>query len=196
MLIGMIGAPCSGKTTVAAKLFAELKDLGLPTDYVAEQARFYIANKRFLQKKSGGGEEVILSDEDQLAIARQQFRHELVMSDPRTILITDSSVLNSLLYMSDEFRKSEEVQSLARAAAARYDVLFICHPVQRPDGTDPNRIHDETFSLKVHENIGPLLQALLFDSSHLEIQHLVGPSRIRLQEAQSLTLETWNGGTC
>jgi nicotinamide riboside kinase len=191
MLIGIIGSPCSGKTTVAAKLFAELKDLGLPTDYVAEQARLFIANKRFLQVKAGEGEGVALTDEDQLAIARQQFRHELIMSDPRTILITDSSVLNSLLYMSENFRQSEEVQSLAKAAAARYDLLFICHPVQRPDGIDPNRIHGEDFSLKVHDSIGPILQSFMFEASELDIKHLVGPSRVRLQGALSTTLEAW-----
>jgi nicotinamide riboside kinase len=193
MLVGMVGSPCSGKTTTAAKLFAELKDLGLPTDYVAEQARFYIANKRFLQRKGGGGEDISLTDEDQLAIARQQFRHELVMSDPRTILITDSSVLNSLLYMSEEFRKSEDVQSLAKAAAARYDLLFICHPVKRPDGIDPNRIHDETLSLQIHDRIDAILYEVVAEG-RVGYQSLVGPSKIRLQEALSTTLEVWGIG--
>lgn len=195
----MIGAPCSGKTTVAAKLFAELKDLGLPTDYVAEQARFYIANKRFFQRKGAeyfiDPEKVDLSNEDQLAIARQQFRHELIMSDPRTILITDSSVLNSLLYMGEDFRKSEDVQSLAKAAAARYDILFICHPVQRPDGVDPNRIHDEEFSLKIHDSMDTVINPLIWDLPS-QGKHLVGPSRVRLQDALSVTLELWGERSC
>lgn len=188
MLVGFIGAPCSGKTTVASKLFAELKDMGLPTDYVAEQARFYIANKRFMQRRNNEGEDVVLTDEDQLAIARQQFRHELVMSDPRTILITDSSVLNSLLYMSDEFRSTEAVQSLAKMAMEKYDLLFICHPVQRPTGVDPNRIHDEDSSRKIHEKIGILAEESILT---FFAPQLVGPSRTRLQDAMATVLEYW-----
>lgn len=190
MLVGFIGSPCSGKTTVASKLFAELKDMGLPTDYVVEQARFYIANKRFTQRQNGANNAITLSDDDQLAIARQQFRHEIVMADPQTILLTDSSVLNSLLYMSPEFRLTEEVQSLARAAAARYDILFICHPVKRPDGVDPNRIHDEQFSLKIHESMDTVINPLIWDLPS-PIKHLVGPSRTRLQDAMSVTLDRW-----
>lgn len=199
MLVGFVGSPCSGKTTVASKLFAELKDMGLPTDYVAEQARFYIANKRFVQKKSGGGETVVLTDEDQLAIARQQFRHELVMSDPRTILITDSSVLNSLLYMSEDFRSSTEVKELAEAAFPRYDLLFVCHPVRRPDGTDPNRIHDEETSLKIHDAMWDVFAKTVSPERWEAFRpgrHLVGPSRTRLQDCMSATLEKWGERTC
>ena len=46
MYVNFIGAPCSGKTTSAAKLFAELKEMGLEVEFVSEYARLYIAKKR------------------------------------------------------------------------------------------------------------------------------------------------------
>jgi len=46
MFVGFVGSPLSGKTTVAAKVFAKLKKAGMPVEFIPEQSRFYIAQAR------------------------------------------------------------------------------------------------------------------------------------------------------
>lgn len=185
MLVGFIGAPCSGKTTTAAKLFAELKESGQPAEYIAEKARSYIANKKFMLRQEGIEDSFSLTDQDQVAIAKTQFRAELVMNQGDLIVVTDSCVLNSLLYMSEATRQSLEVKDLVRAATSKYDLLFVAGPVQRPSVTDPNRVHDEEESLLINSQIATVLQPE-FEGKH--VIYLSGPMHVRLQEALSTTL--------
>jgi nicotinamide riboside kinase len=186
MLIGFLGAPCSGKTTVAAKMFAELKDSGLPTEFVCERARLYIAKARIWAEQRQ--QAFTLSDTDQLAIARSQFADEVAMNQNGIIVVSDSSALNSLLYMSPEFRQTPEVHALMQAAAAQYDYLFVCGPVPRPICLDPNRVHDEAQSLELHNSLPEITKAYVEQS---KIQTLVGPAHVRLHQALSLTLDRY-----
>lgn len=190
MLVGFIGAPCSGKTTTAAKLFAELKDNGQPSEYVAEKARSYIAAKKFTLRAAGNEHLFSLSDEDQISIAKTQYRAELTMNHGNIIVVTDSCVLNSLLYMTPSAREGQDVQRLAVEAASKYDIVFVCGPVPRPAGDDPNRVHDEATSMGIHSQIEPLLLPFLDES---KVHYLSGPSHARLQEAISVTLNRFAG---
>lgn len=190
MLVGFIGAPCSGKTTTAAKLFAALKENGQPCEYIAEKARAYIAEKRFALKAQGRGHEFRLFDGDQLAIAKSQFRAEMIMDDPGIITVTDSCVLNSFLYMSPGFRSTKEVVDLMDAALGNYDLLFVCGPVPRPSGTDPNRVHDADASALINDQIYSLLVPMV-SSHHARplTKGLSGDAKLRLSNAFSATLE-------
>jgi nicotinamide riboside kinase len=189
MLVGFIGSPCSGKTTTAAKLFAELKDMGLPTDYIAERARVHIAQKRFFQRKLGQGDTVVLTDEDQDEIFKQQFTAEIQTNDPRSIIITDASALNTLMYMSESLRTKDLTKFLADVIVREYDLLFVCSPVQRPDGVDLNRIHDAKASEEIHSRIETVIMPLIKDKT---VINLAGPSRTRLQDAMSAVLNAFN----
>lgn len=185
MLVGFIGAPCSGKTTTAAKLFAELKDMGLPAEYVAERARYHISRKKFVIRTKGYGD-FTLTDEDQISIANSQFLDEKIMKTDDVIVVTDSCVLNSFLYMTENTRNDEELREFMQDALKEYDVIFICAPVSRPKGKDPNRVHDEEFSVKVHNEIEKILVPLLEEK---EVHWLTGPSHLRLGTAIAATLD-------
>jgi hypothetical protein len=188
MLVGFIGAPCSGKTTTAAKLFAALKDMGLPSEYIAEKARSYIAAKKFALRADNREHLFSLGDEDQIAIAHTQYRAELTMNTKDVVVVTDSAVLNSLLYMTPSAQNSESVLALMREAVSKYDILFVCAPVPRPAGEDPNRVHDEAASFALHAQIERLL-APLYAGKVVHV--LTGSSHERLAAAFSEVLKAF-----
>lgn len=139
MLIGFLGIPSSGKTTLAAMTFVELKRMGICAEFVVEIARGYIAKKR-----RQTGKAVVLTDQDQSEILAQQAEAEDLMNDKQVIVISDSSPLNSLLYLTDEpFEKlladKEGVVDLVRD----YDMLVVCHESDAPIAKDLNRLHGE-----------------------------------------------------
>lgn len=158
MLIGFIGAPCSGKTTTAARLFAELKDNGTPAEFITEEARMYIAVKRLECQDRGGT--FTLNDQDQFSISGNQFDKEYTMirAAPTSVVVSDSCVLNSSLYMSDDFYRSSVVKNRMEAALANYDLLFVCAPVRLSNSLDSNRVHDKAQILVIQSKIDKLLQ--------------------------------------
>lgn len=158
MLVGFMGAPCSGKTTTAAMSFADLKDMGIAAEFITEKARTYIAYMRVSCMEEGRS--FSLNDEDQLAIAKSQAASEEIMTKASgnfDVVITDSCVCNSLLYMSDEFAAKPEVKSLMLKALKRYDIVFVCGVVPPPVVSDPNRVHTIQQSYDLDEKLKALL---------------------------------------
>jgi predicted ATPase len=149
MLISFIGAPCSGKTTSAARLFADLKDLGYPAEFVAEAARLYIAKK----KNHYGDTSFSLSDVDQLMILSLQKSAEETMNHRGSLVVTDSSVFNTLLYLSDESQEDPKVREDISSAKKRYDLIFRCPPVKASTECDPNRVHSFEESLGLNNRL-------------------------------------------
>ena len=178
VLIGFIGSPCSGKTTTAARLFADLKDFGYVAEFVPEQARLYIAHQRQLTSET-----VTLTDADQFQILKSQRSAEELMLHGDTIVVTDSSILNTLLYLSSEFQ-SESFLKEVDVAARRYDLLFRCPPVQTTAICDPNRVHSFAQSVELHGRLDQLLAARNVTSIPLG-----GSTRQRASAAMSLVLE-------
>lgn len=166
MLINFIGSPSSGKTTLAAATFATLKAEGIPVEYVSEQARVYIAEKRVMEGLHPQ-DPVSLDDLDQLNIMLRQGQSEDVMMracGPDVIVISDSSPLNSLLYMTPEI--------LARDVSLKQDLLylsqieqelghktlyFLCEPITSGEALDPNRVHNKEQILEIQERIEEVL---------------------------------------
>ena len=140
MLVGFIGIPSSGKTTAAAQTFVELKKMGVSAEFVVEIARQHIAKKR----QKTGVEQVVLDDKDQVEIMHEQLNAERLMNSPKTIVVSDSSPLNSLMYMGEYVKGGKFVKGYAQMALESYDLLVLC-PEQRyaVDG-DVNRLHGES----------------------------------------------------
>ena len=162
MLVTILGSPCSGKTTAAALAFHILKTQGAVAEFITEQARWYIAQKR-VKDKIQHFETMTLSDEDQLSIMEQQLEHELTMKlacDPETIVLSDSSALNSLLYMSSEFKNSESVKRLTDKAIQNYDSIYYAKPLQHFPYGDSNRVHDKDFALSFDQRLPQLIEEL------------------------------------
>ncbi len=160
MLFSIIGSPCSGKTTVASAVFAKLKEDGIPAEYISEQARVYIAKKR-VRLGLDPVAQFEMTDHDQFNIMEDQLELEEVLSKacgPDVILIADSSSLNSLLYMSQDFRQDRFVQQMTARSVELINTVFVAPPVQRSGALDPNRVHDYQQSLEIHTSIPNVLQ--------------------------------------
>lgn len=183
MLINFIGCPASGKTTTAAMLFAKLKEEGIPSEFVCEEARIYIASMRYEQGLAPE-DKLVLTDEDQKRIMASQYRTEEVMAEvcgPSVVVVSDSSALNALLYMTPECR--EEMQDEVRLVKNNCDLAFYLPPVQAPHIFDPNRVHDEAASLKIDKLIAEVFKQY---ASDLPLIKLKGDPQDRLDTAFTL----------
>lgn len=155
MLVTFIGSPISGKTTTAAQVFAELKKAGMPAEFVCEIARTFIANFRYNRP----GDNVKLDDDDQLDIMSQQYHAELVMAQTvgkEGVVVSDSSALNSLFYMSDKQREhmvagSPLYQDVIKLYQRPDTLIFFAQPIRIVNPLDNNRVHSLDESTKINE---------------------------------------------
>lgn len=162
MLVSFVGSPCSGKTTVAALLFAALKDSGVAAEFLPEQARLYIAEKR-VATSLAPHDIVALSQIDQVTILLRQLQVEQTMltaCGPNVIIVTDSSPLNSLLYMSKETRDETAVKEAVQKHLRMAGLTFWVKTVTPPLELDPNRVH----SLETSLQLDPLVPLIMSDN--------------------------------
>lgn len=183
MIVSFIGCPSSGKTTLAAMLFAEAKRQGVPNvELLTEQARIFIANKRQTCKERNLP--FAITDSDQVDIMVDQVLLEEAMHEsmPDGLVITDTYPLNSLLYMPHGVMDSPVVAGLVDGANSLPRLVFYCHPVPMAAGQDPNRIHSAEQSLAIDARIPHVMgryavadwwDATTLDHADLEARYLV-----------------------
>ena len=113
-------------------------------EFCPEQARFYIAKLRVKY---------------QLSPDKGFTLDEILVKacGPKVTIISDSSPLNSMLYMSEWYRNTPEVQELASRSLAITDLSFHMLPIYKPYLEDPNRIHTEEQSKLIDQEIPKLL---------------------------------------
>ncbi len=195
MLIGFMGAPISGKTTTAARLFAGLKDDGYVAEFLPEQARTHIARLRYEAAKN---DEPVrqLDDLDQKDILLAQYEMEVVFTEtsPQSVIVTDCAAFLALLYMTPAVRHMHDVLPKARASAARFDLLFRCHPVKPGDLYDPNRLHSFEQSQVLDAQLDEVLK--LVGVGPEKVVELVGPSHVRASHARHALTESLLGQLC
>lgn len=175
MLVSFMGAPASGKTTIAAKLFSNLKELGgMKSEVIVEQARQFIAEKRFNNKLSSY-DPITLSEEEQIAIYSRQRQLEIIMKNScglDTIIISDSSAFNTALYLSDDFLNNP-TRPFFKDLAHHYDILFYCHPLNlKTLPEDSNRIHGLEEIKKLEEKSKKILNIL--KGLNVNVKELLG----------------------
>lgn len=174
MLINFVGCPASGKTTIAAKTFAYLKEDGYPAEYIAERARYWIAvSKSKLEN---------LDDNYQEKISRDQFEHECLMSEsnPSAVVISDSSALLTLVYSSDpDSLISKQSRNFIPNIVKKLEegLVFYCLPIPKLENlNDQNRIHNHEQSLEIDKKIEPLFKKY---APNVKLIKLDGPIDIR-----------------
>lgn len=86
-IINIHGAPSSGKSVLAAELFASMKKVGYQVEIVVERTKELIAEKNLF----GLADEVSIYAEKRTRIAR-------FLNTPGTWVITDSPLFNSWIY--------------------------------------------------------------------------------------------------
>ena len=149
MLVNFLGAPCSGKTTIAAMVFAMLKEQGISCEFIPEQARWHIARKRnglYLSPT----ENLILTNQDQFLIMDNQYEIEetlLTAVKDTAIVISDSSTLLSLLYMTPVMIGDPWIQDLMQKSIKRDCLYFYVSPIPASGNLDPNRLHSREQSI-------------------------------------------------
>jgi nicotinamide riboside kinase len=157
MLVSFFGAPSSGKTTIAANVFAKLKASGVTAEFIAERAREVIAKYKFHKSPT------MLNDAMQREILFSQYYSEKYFAhSTQSPVISDSSTLLTLAYMSDEFgiKYKGEIEQVVEEIKGLVDVAFYC-PLVKRNVTDPNRIHSFEESLVVDEKIKKILTSHL-----------------------------------
>lgn len=152
LLVSFIGAPGAAKTTVASLLFSSLKQSGVECDLTMEVARRYIAHQRY---EHGAVE---LFDDDQWAIMSQQKTEEDVFLYSTPLVISDSSIMNTLLYMTPKARAWPFVRQLV-AESTRRNVLYFHVLGSTSDvNDDQNRLHDAAGSEAIARMIPNMVQ--------------------------------------
>lgn len=189
MLIDFIGCPRSGKTTTAARVFANLKEAGFPCEYVPEQARLHIALLR-IKNNLKPEESLTLTDIDQDDIMYKQNGLLYTMTKAcgdSSIIITDTSPLNSLLYMTEEFRATETPQAQIKTYLKLFPnrLTFFAKPVPWVGGLDPNRVHSEEQSKAINDSIPNVIFPLLTEEPTV----LIGDTDMRWRQATSEVLK-------
>ncbi len=165
MLVTFIGSPSSGKTTVAALMFAELKQKGLTVEFVPERARSFIAFKRVVGNLLPS-EKLSLSDGDQQVIMQMQMTEEetfLKACGSSVTIISDTSPLNALLYMSEEAKQDPKIKKWVLNYLALNPTIFYLPLPYGSDSfnvLDPNRVHDGAASLAIDKKVSALLAEL------------------------------------
>ncbi|MDE2425734.1 MAG: AAA family ATPase [Elusimicrobia bacterium] len=152
MFIEFIGVPASGKSTIAAKIFSKLKEENHHCEFILEYARHYIARKKY----DNEGKDIILTNEDQLKIFVKQFYLQKVMLGSCPLVITDSSIFNTLLYKDKNYQDS---YFRSKIEEHEVDIVFFCYPVKRNNVKDTNRVHSEQFSIDLHKKSLDILKS-------------------------------------
>lgn len=189
MIVGFLGAPNSGKTTIAAKVFAELKQNGQPNvEFVGEEARKYIAECVFFENKYPP-----LDFSDQERIFGRQFTTEQIMhtaTGKSGVVVTDSSALNALWYMNED----QVLSFLCRDISLKYmnfikenALLFYC-PILgiMPNSGDNLRRHDIEESKRIDKRVTKFIA----DFPSIPVKAVLsGSINLRTQKVLELTYE-------
>lgn len=183
MFIGFLGPPMSGKTTIAALVFAELKKKGYPAEFISERARWYIAQKKYQKTLR-----LPLTDSDQIQIMLAQDEAETVLttSSPESIVVADSCVLNTRFYRTDNV-------GISAAADARYsskgNLLYFSHVIPVTHPIDANRVHSIEEARSISEKMAEFTK-----KSPYKIRSLAGSIDMRVDHVLRDVYETYNGG--
>ena len=183
MIIEFLGCPRSGKTTTAARVFANLKEAGFNCEFIPEQARFYIAQKR-VSLDLEPTKSLTLDDIDQMNIFNKQYdAQELMLKacGKDALIVTDSSILNSLLYMTDTGIQDESIFNLVQEHITKDRVTFYSTPVEWVGGLDPNRVHSKEQS----DTIDKRIKEWLIPNTVITAHSLLGDADSRWRMATS-----------
>jgi len=199
MLINFVGAPGSGKTTVAAKVFANLKDNGHVAEFVPEEARYHIARLRKIGRLTWNENhpkfipfngDLLLTDQQEIAVnqsAREDvFAYDALKIINKTFVISDSSPLNAMLYVNPDERKDVYDFILKVTPTWKPDIIFYCPLFPKEKVYDPNRVHDYKQALEVDGLLPDLVWGYLPD---VPLVALEGTSDERAQQVLDRILD-------
>ena len=90
LVINLIGGPCSGKSTIAAELFARLKKMGVHCELVSE----YIKDRIYEENQT--------MPKNQIAIFGMEHYNISNKLGKVDVIVHDGSFINNIIYMTEE----------------------------------------------------------------------------------------------
>lgn len=159
LLINFVGSPASGKTTVAASVFADLKESGTIAEFISEEARKYIVQKKLKNLNAP----TILNEVDQDCILIRQLDTEngyCKVCSPETVIVSDSSPLNTILYSSDILNDASLMEAI-KGWLLNDPLIFYCPLIDvNVDANDLNRLHSSSELVALDGKCLEMLKAL------------------------------------
>ena len=154
-LITFMGAPASGKSTLAADVHVELKKLGKNSIFVTEAATDYIAEYGIPDKPI-----------DQLVIFYKQLNREQMYIDSKEYIICDSSSILNYFYFRNKFPTKLENKDIATINHLQKEILKSLNqwshifyiPPMLDNIKDGIRYHDESQIVKIDRWIKSYLE--------------------------------------
>lgn len=139
--IGFVGAPGSGKTTLAAQMYSDLLKYGCATARLVPE---------FAQEFLGAGETI--NQETQPLITLEQTNREIAASSAKfSPLVCDSAIWLGAIYAEysanvnnlERTKEFEEYLEATYASHANYDYIVYVPLFDNTSKTNAHRIHDE-----------------------------------------------------
>ena len=165
-LITIIGAPNSGKSTLATEVHTELKKLGENSIFVSEAATDYIAEYGIPN-----------TPEDQLVIFYKQLNRERVYQETKDFIICDSSGILNYFYFRGLFPKNlsnkqialiNHLQKEILKSINQWDFIFYVPPILN-NIDDGIRYQDKDQILKLDRLIKSYLE--LENIEHIDLSN-------------------------
>jgi len=141
LVINLIGGPCSGKSTVAAELFARLKKMGIKTELVSE----YIKDRIYEENKTMPNNQIAIFGMEHYNISNKLGKVE--------VIVHDGSFINNILYKKEE---NKEFDKLIISEYHKFNNLDFFIKRGNIEFEDYGRIHNYEQSLELDEKIKQL----------------------------------------
>ena len=147
-VINILGAPGTGKSTYAAKLFAEMKAEGFSCELVQEFAKeiVYADNEKLRN--------------DQLIVIGEQYRRTFVLDGKIDYIITDSPILLGIIYnkLTTKPYPSQHFDAICQNAFERFENIniFLTHQSNRIY-QQSGRVEDFKQSLEIQKQISKFI---------------------------------------
>jgi nicotinamide riboside kinase len=141
IVINLIGGPCSGKSTIAAELFARLKKMGVKTELVSE----YIKDRIYEENKTMPNNQIAIFGMEHYNISNKLGKVE--------VIVHDGSFINNILYKKED---NQEFDNLIVSEYHKFNNLDFFIKRGNIEFEDYGRIHNYEQSLELDEKIKQL----------------------------------------
>lgn len=138
LVINLIGGPCSGKSTIAAELFARLKKMGIKCELCTE----YIKDRIYEENKT--------ISKNQIAIFGMEHYGLMVKLGKVEVIIHDGSLLNNIQY---NYENNEAFNNLIINEYFKFNNLDFFIKRGNIEFENYGRIYTYEQSLKIDEEI-------------------------------------------
>lgn len=174
-LIQIIGAPASGKSTLASELHTELKKMGKNSMFISEVATDYIAEWGIPD-----------SPIDQLVIFYKQLNKELMFLDSKDYIICDSSSILNYFYFRKLFPNKLSNKDIATINHLQKEILkhinnidkiYYVPPILEINTDDGIRYHDTSTISQLDRWIKSYLE--LENIEHIDMSNVAMDKRIK-----------------